>query len=268
MNLLEPALFLKPLAAALIAGALCAFLGVYIHLKRIIFVSIALSEVAALGVAAGLFLGLQPEVCACVLAVVMALLLGLTIIRGVFTREAFLGLTYCLAAAGAVILLAANPMAEAHGLDLVSGNLLYTSSTEILTLFVLAGVVFLAHGFLMRDLLFVFFDPETARTLHLPVRFYEFVIYFSLGLSIAQVMRSAGVLFVFSSMVIPPMIGLALTRSVRGVFTGSILSALVASGLGLWLSFRQDLPTGPAIVCIQGLLFFLALGFYGYRKAR
>ena len=112
---------------------------------------------------------------------------------------------------------------------------------------------------LVGGLLFVSFDPETARTLGVPVHVYEFFIYLTLGLAIAVSMKTAGILFVFASMVIPPMTGLVLTRRVGGVFLVSLLVALASGGAGLLASFSLDLPTGPAIICMQAAIFLVSL---------
>jgi len=247
------------LVAALISGALCAYLGVYVHLKRIIFIGIALSEVAALGVAAGLYVGVWPEATASVLTVLVALLFWLPDPRGLLGREAVLGLVYCIAAAGAIILLAVNPMAEAHGVDLVSGNLLYTMGDDILLLSVLAVGTLALHLILFPRFLFVSFDPETARTVGFEERIVDFLFYLTLGLCIAVSMKTTGILFVFASMVIPPMVGLILCRRVWAVFVVAVFVALTACFMGLWGSFHWDLPTGPTIVCLQGVVFGLAI---------
>jgi ABC-type Mn2+/Zn2+ transport system permease subunit len=265
MDFFKEAFLLNALAAALISGALCAFLGVYVHLKRILFIGIALSEVAALGVAAGLYVGTWPEASAAVLTVLVALLFWWPGRAGFLSRESFLGFVYCVAAALAILLLAANPMAEAHGVDLVSGNLLYTMGDDILLLSLLAIGTLTLHLILFPRFLFVSFDPETARTLGIEERTVEFLMHLTLGLCIAVSMKTTGILFVFSSMVIPPMVGLVLCRRVWAVFVAAVVTALAAGFLGLWASFAWDLPTGPAIVCAEGVLFPLAALIGGLR---
>jgi ABC-type Mn2+/Zn2+ transport system permease subunit len=259
MGFLEEAFLLNALAAALISGALCAFLGVYVHLKRIIFIGIALSETAALGVAAGLYMGIWPEASASALTVLVSLLFWWPGRDGFLSREALLGLVYCVAAALAILLLAVNPMAEAHRVDLMSGNLLYTMGDDILLLSLLAAGTMTLHLLLFPKFLFVSLDPETARTLGLQERTVEFLMYLTIGLCIAVSMKTTGILFVFSSMVIPPMVGLVLCRRVWAVFAAAVVTAVAASFLGLWASFAWDLPTGPAIVCVEGILFLLAV---------
>jgi ABC-type Mn2+/Zn2+ transport system permease subunit len=149
-------------------------------------------------------------------------------------------------------------MAEAHGVDLVSGNLLYTMGDEILLLSLLAVGTLSLHLILFPRFLYVSFDPETARTLGLGERVVEFLMYLTLGLCIAGSMKTTGILFVFSSMVIPPMVGLVLCRRVWAVFVIAVAAAMAAGFLGLWASFAWDLPTGPTIVCVEGVLFLLA----------
>jgi len=261
MGWLDEPFLQRALAAAILCGTLCAFLGVYIHLKRIVFLGIALSEAAALGVASGLLLGIRPELSASVLTVLAALIFGTQRSGSTLTREGILGLLYCLTAALAVILLSANPMAEAHGVDLVSGNLLYVSSGEIAFLSVLTAAVFVVHLTLFRRLIFVSFDPETARTLGWNVRPCEFLLFLTLGLSIAACMKITGVLFVFGCLVIPPMTGLVSSRRVSGVFLTSVGAAVLAAAGGLWASLRWDVPTGPTMVCVQGALFLLSILF-------
>ena len=257
MVFLQEAFMQNALGAALISGALCAYFGVYVHLKRIIFIGIALSEVAALGVAAGLYVGIWPEAASSVLTVLVALLLWLPDRRGFLDREAILGLVYCVAAAVAILLLAVNPMAEAHGVDLVSGKLLYTMSGDILLLSLLAVGTLALHLILFPRFLFVSFDPETARTVGFDERIVDFLLYLTLGLCIALSMKTTGILFVFASMVIPPMVGLILCRRVWAVFVVAVFVALAAGFMGLWVSFHWDLPAGPAIVCAEGFLFLL-----------
>lgn len=267
MGFIQESFLLNALAAALISGALCAFLGVYVHLKRIIFIGIALSEVAALGIAAGLYVGVWPEASASVLTVLVALLFWWPGWGGLLSREAVLGLVYCVAAALAIILLAVNPMAEAHGVDLVSGNLLYTMGSDIILLSLLAIGTLALHLLLFPRFLFVSFDPQTARTLGLEERMFEFLMYLTIGLCIAVSMKTTGILFVFSSMLIPPMVGLVLCNRVWAVFVVAVVAAEAAGFLGLWASFAWDLPTGPAIVCVEGVLFLLATAARVLRQA-
>ena len=246
------------LVAGLLAGSVCAFLGVYVILRRIVFLGVALSQAAALGVALGLFLGWNPEAAASGLTLLTALLLSLSGRYRVLSQESLIGWAYVVAAGVAIILIAKNPIAEAHGLDVVSGSLLYASGREIWQLGILAGVVLLVFIALHRMFIFVSFDKETAGSMGLNTSLYEFGFYACLGLSISLAMKTAGILFVFASLLIPGMISLSLFRRMWSILLGAVLVVIVSVPAGVGLSYQADLPTGPAVVCAYAALFLLA----------
>lgn len=245
------------LFAGLLAGSVCAFLGVYVILRRIVFLGVALSEAAALGVALGLFIGWNAEAAAFGLTLLTALLFSLSGRYQALSKESLIGWAYVVAAGVSIILIAKNPAAEAHGLDVVSGTLLYSSKREIWQLGCVAGVVFLTFVSLHRMFIFVSFDKETARSMGLRTSLYEMAFYACLGLSISLAMKTAGILFVFASLLIPAMISLTLFRRMWLILLGSVLVVLLSVTAGISVSFRADLPTGPAIVCVYAALFLL-----------
>jgi len=245
------------LFAGLLAGSVCAFLGVYVVLRRIVFLGVALSEAAALGVALGLFVGWRPEAAAFGLTLVTALLFSLPGRYQILSKESLIGWAYVVATGISIILIAKNPSAEAHGLDVVSGSLLYASRSEILQLAAVAGVVFLTFISLHRFFLFISFDKETARSMGLKTTFYEFAFYACLGLSISLAMKTAGILFVFASLIIPAMISLRLFRRIRLILLGAVAVAVITVPAGISFSFHADLPTGPAVVCVYAALFVI-----------
>lgn len=248
------------LEAGLLAGAVCAFLGVYVILRRIVFLGVALSEAAALGVALGLFLGWSPEAAASALTLLTALLFSVSGKYRVLSQESLIGWAYVVASGLAIILIAKNPVAEAHGLDVVSGSLLYATGWEIWQLGVLTAAVLLVFTAFHRVFIFVSFDKETARSMGLPTTAYEFAFYACLGLSISLTMRTAGILFVFASLLIPAMISLSLFRQMWLILLGAVLVVILAVPVGVALSYQADLPTGPAVVCVYAALFAIAAG--------
>lgn len=245
------------LVAGLLAGSVCALLGTYVILRRIVFLGVALSQAAALGVALGLFAGWNPEATASGLTLLTALLFSLSGRHRVLSQESLIGWVYVVAAGAAIILIAKNPVAEAHGLDVVSGSLLYATGAEVLQLGILTGVVFLIFIVLHRMLIFVSFDKETARSMGLRTALYEFGFYACLGLCISLAMKTAGILFVFASLLIPGMISLALFRRMWLILLFAVLVVIASVPAGIGLSYRLDLPTGPAVVCVYAVLFLL-----------
>jgi ABC-type Mn2+/Zn2+ transport system permease subunit len=244
-----------------LSAGLCAYIGVYLILKRIVFVGIALAEVAALGIAMGLFFGLSPTYAALATTIMGAILLWSCTDVYTLPRESLIALTYCLAASLAIILIAKNPMAEARGINLISGNLLYIDSVDLWTIGGITLLVLPLHITLFRQFIFVSFDKETARAQGVRASLYDFLIYLSIGVVVAGAIKIAGVLFVFAALVVPPMVGLILGRRTQYIF---LISTLIAGGLipiGLWVSYRWDFPSGPTTVCIYSMVYMLIVLF-------
>jgi ABC-type Mn2+/Zn2+ transport system permease subunit len=254
------------LAAGVIVSAICAYLGVFVILKRIVFVGIALAELGALGVVLGFSLHLPPLFFAVLLTLTGVLVFWAPYHLGSLSRESLIGFAYCLAAGLSVILLSKNPSVEAHGLDLISGNLLYARSGDFPLLLVLLLIICGFHLAFFRAFLFVSYDQETAASLKLPAKAYDFLIYLLLGLAISLIVKVAGVLLVFASLVIPPMVGLTLCRRTGRIFICSILTGVLSVPLGLYLSYHGDLPSGPAIILVYALFFMAAALFRIFNK--
>ncbi|MCM8760552.1 MAG: metal ABC transporter permease [Candidatus Omnitrophica bacterium] len=254
------------LVAGLIAGAVCAYLGVFVILKRIVFMGIALAEVAALGVALGLFAGLDPFSCAFVSTLTAVAIFWLAQTERSVSRESFIGFVYVFCAALAVILIAKNPMAEAMGVNLTSGSLLYTTWHDIEVLGASVIIIISVHLALFRKLIFVSFDKETAFTARIRADAIDLILYITIGVTISLATKICGVLFVFASLLIPAMVGLVVARRVRTIFIIACSASCLCVTAGLIFSYLWDLPTNPMIVVIYGVFFAIVLAVNYLRK--
>jgi ABC-type Mn2+/Zn2+ transport system permease subunit len=262
-------LFREALYGALVIALACSVLGVYVVLRRIVFVGAALAQLSSAGIALALFisgLGVAQALGAHPVALSLVATLGGAVFfgiggagRGRVPPDATIGVTYAVAAAAGILLIAKASTGEAHDIFL-QGNILGITARDTWVLLAVSVPVLLVHVIFYKEFLFVSFDRETARTLGYRVNAWNLLLYFTLGLVIAFAMQFAGVMLVFNFLVLPAVTGLLLARGMAGVFTLSILSALLAALIGFTLSVPFDLPTGPAIVCVSGILALLAAG--------
>ncbi|MCB1195456.1 metal ABC transporter permease [bacterium] len=252
--------FQMALLNALLTGCLCGYLGVFVVLKRIVFVSVALSQMAALGVAVGFFMGIYPRVSAMAFTMLGIVLLAMPYSEKNTSRESILGYIYAMAAVTAVVLIAKNPIGEAHGLDLVCGNVLYTTQKDLIMLIVIVLAVVVLHLFYFKEFIFVSFDRDTAQTTGIKPGVFEFLLYISFGLIISVSMQTSGVMFIFASLVIPAMIGLCVARHIFRVFFSAVVSAAVCVTAGFYVSYVCDLPSSSTIVLFYGVLFLSVKG--------
>lgn len=259
-------LFREALYGALLIGLTCAVLGVYVVLRRIVFVGAALAQLSSAGIAFSLFLGGYaatapladyPTVVSLVVTLLGALFFGLGGGRRLVSSEAAIGVTYAVAAALGILLVAKAAHGEVHDIFL-QGNILGITRTDTLVLLGVSVPVLLLHAVFYKEFLFISFDRETARTLGYRVELWNLLLYFTLGLVITAAMQFAGVLLVFNFLVLPAVTGLLLARTMRGTFTVALVVSLLAVVAGFALSVPFDLPSAPAMIAVSGLLTLTA----------
>ncbi|HJU68831.1 MAG TPA: metal ABC transporter permease [Gemmatimonadaceae bacterium] len=259
-------LFRDALYGALVIALVCSALGVYVVLRRIVFVGASLAQLSTLGIAisfwlAGLGVGgiitSKP-----VFLSLFATLLGVVFFstgmrRARIPPDARIGVAYVVAGALAILFIAKATVGEAHDIFL-QGNILGITRSDWLVLLGVSVPVLLVHALFYKEFLFISFDQETARTLGYRVERWTLLLYLTLGLSIAFAMQFAGLMLVFDFLVLPAVTGLLMARGMGGVFTWGIGAGLAAAVIGFSISVPFDLPTGPAIVAVSGALVILA----------
>lgn|GEM_PF-1782640 len=247
----------RALLAGLLAGGLCAWLGVFIVLRRMVFVGIALAQVASCGVAFAVFAGLDPVTVALLTTLTFAIYDGMSSTRGELSTEARIGLVYLLAGGLSVILLAKSGTGEGEQLEMLQGSLLTVSSSRLVDLALLAAAVFLIHVFGRRQLIAVSFDPVGAQVVGVNGRFWNLLLLATLGTSVSLTVQSCGLLLVFGYLLIPPATGLLSGLRLPGVFCIGLVSQALSTAMGLLAAYELDLPPGPAIVVT--MLIFLVI---------
>lgn len=269
-------LWRDPMAAAIVAALLLGYLGVFVVLRRVAFVSAALSQISGLGVAlafwVGSFFGVDPHapsapwyaspvVFALVLTCGASILLGLPGRARRVSPESAVALAY-LASSAAVLLVLASPRIaqEAHEVgELLFGNAVAVREEHLVSLAITALVVLAVHAVLFKDFLFVSFDPETARSVGYPVARLDAALNLSLGVAVAVATRAIGTLPVFAFLVLPAGAALLLSQRMRWVVVLSMVIAVVAAALGYYLSFVYSLPTGPTMAALCALAWLPGL---------
>lgn len=272
MNIWQDEFMRVPLYCGLVVGVLCAFMGNFVLMRRLTFVSIALSSAAGCGMVLGYIIEVPTPVMVVpprVLALLpefMALLLTLLSLLPFLYRpnakrhesDAGVGVLYACAASLAFVLLSLYPRVEAHGINIAKGQLLYSAEEDLYLLLGLAALVLIPHIICRKQLVLTAFDPDTALSQGLAARRWDALLLLTIGLVIGVCMRQAGTLFVFASLIVPPLAALQVFRSIRGVWIASLLVAFLGVWVGMEGSLKFDLPASPAVILSYGILFVLA----------
>ncbi|MBV8062539.1 MAG: metal ABC transporter permease [Nevskia sp.] len=258
------------LGACLICAAIGAFLGVHVILRRIVFVSAAISQVASLGLALAMWLlelihgaalappaGAPSMVSGPGLAAVLAAAAAASLFawRGReqrLTRESVLGIAYVLPA-GLVLLILDRLASETHLIEnVLFGNTVFVDSQQLQALAAIAALVSAAHLLLFKEFIAVAFDRDVAGAAGMPVVLYDQLFYLSLALTISFAIGAIGALPVFGFMVMPAAAALLLTSRLRLAFALAVAIGVFAAFTGFYLSFVFALPTGPAMLAVAG----------------
>ncbi len=256
-----------PFLACLVLTGIHAYLGLHVLARGVIFVDLALAQVAALGITIAFLAGhtIQSDAAywyALTFTVGGAVLFSVSRVRRApIPQEAIIGIVYAVSAAAAVLVVDRAPQGSEHIKQLLVGSILTVTPAEVGTLAILYAVIGAFHWAIRRPLLQISFDPEGALQHRRWVRWWDFLFYASFGFVVTSSVRIAGVLLVFSYLIVPSAVGALLTRSVIGrLLIGWVLGVLV-SVLGLAASYVWDLPTGATVVTTFGaVLGAVALG--------
>ena len=246
--------------------------------RSIIFVDLALAQIAALGICVAIALGAHPghDALPYVLSVVFTLLGA-----GLFAwtrfnhprvpQESIIGIIYVVAAAAATLVLSHSAEGDEALKNLLVGNVLLVTKVEVLRTFGLFAVVALVHGVLRKKFMMVTFHEDRARDEGFPLRLWDFVFYATFGLTVVSFVQIVGVYLVFSYLIVPAVCGALLSAHIRTrLFIGWTV-AFVAGVSGLLLSVKLetlDLPTGPTIVCCFGALLIVCAIVMRLRNGR
>ncbi|HKQ19808.1 MAG TPA: metal ABC transporter permease [Candidatus Eisenbacteria bacterium] len=261
-------LLLWPLLACIAIAGIHAYLGFHVVERGVIFVDLALAQVAALGATLGFLLGhdLHSPIAAwfsigsvVVGAAVLALLKAE---KRRIPQEAFIGIVYAVAAAGAILIVDRTPEGAEHIKFMFVGNLLAASAAEVGWLAALYAGIGALH-ILWRRPFFAISRGQTEGMSRTAVRFWDFLFYLTFGLVVTQSVAVAGVLLVFSYLIVPSVIAMLLADGARARLAIGWITGVVVSIVGMVASYHFDLPTGAAVVTTFGATLALVLVYRG-----
>ncbi len=257
-------LWLWPLLALILLPGLLVYFGLHVVERGIIFVDLALAQIAALGICVAIALGAHPghDALPYVLSVVFTLLGA-----GLFAwtrfnhprvpQESIIGIIYVVSAAAATLVLSHSAEGDEALKNLLVGNVLLVTKKEVLFTFGLFAAIGIVHVLLRQKFLMVTFHEDQAKAKGIALRLWDFLFYATFGLTVVSFVQITGVYLVFSYLIVPAVCGALLSADIRTRLIIGWTVALIAGVSGLLLSVKLetfDLPTGPTIVCCFGVL--------------
>src|SRR6478735_521138 len=255
-----------PFVASLILTGIHSYLGVHVVERGVIFVDLSLAQIAALGGTIALLLPISggdahsPAVYWISLAFTFIGALVFSTIRvrrARIPQEAIIGICYAVASAAAILAMSKATSESEHLKDMLVGNILAVSWTEVGKTALLYGAIGLFHYIFRHKFLAISMNPKKAEADGISIRFWDFLFYASFGFVVTSSVAIAGVLLVFCYLIVPSVAAMLYADSIgRRLAIGWTMGTIV-SALGVYLSLKLDLPTGATIVCTFGLVLII-----------
>ncbi|MDB6122512.1 MAG: znuB [Pedosphaera sp.] len=262
---------------SLLVGFACPLVGVYLILRRLVFMGVALPQISSCGIAfafavpggwglidhmhQGHFAGDEHTLAfigSTVFTLTAILILAFLERRGRGLAEGRIGTAYVLAGAWSILLLVKNPLGERGLLDLLKGEIIAISNFDLGltagTFLIVMVVLFLFN----KEFLLVSFDREMAVTLKKNVLVWDFLLFLMIGLTISMSVLSVGPLVAFGFLLIPPLTAHLFARNMRQFALFAACMGGFTAIIGFCLAYRWDYPVGPTDVALLGVLYAVA----------
>ena len=266
LDILDLQWMLIPFLACLVLSLKHVYLGIHVIARKVIFVDLALAQIAALGATYALTLGYDPYGDSLVVSLFS---LAFTFVGAVafatarmrqekVPQEAFIGIIYAAASAAAILILSKSATGGEELKHMLVGDVLLVSWPSVGNLALLYGAIGVFHVIFRKKFLAISLDIEAAEASGTNVRWWDVLFYMSFGIVITKSVAIVGVLLVFSYLVVPAVIAQMWSETIRGRLLVGWVISIVASTFGIVWSFYADYPTGPAIVVMLGLFMVIS----------
>ena len=260
----ENLLFLAaPLTASILLAGILGYFGNHILSRGIIFIDIAIAQIAALGTMIGLLLGFAEDSFSVQFisygfTLLILSLFALTKFRKqIIPQEAIIGIIYCLGLGLAMLLAERIPGGSNFITKTITGNILWVTWKNVISCLILFSVIAIIHFFLQKHFVHISDSKENLSYGPAKTRVYELFFYITFGIVIVKAVPVGGIFLVFTLLIAPTATASLFTKSWKLRFIWSWVIGIFGSFFGIYLSYYLNISNGPAIVCFLGSFAFL-----------
>jgi manganese/iron transport system permease protein len=252
----------RSLIIAVLVGLLCAVVGSYLMVQRLALLGDAISHSVLPGLAIAFLIGGNIFVGAFIAGVVSTMVITWIRTYSPIKEDAAMGIVFSAFFALGVTLI--TVIQKDNKIDLnhfLFGNILGVSIDEVRDTAIIAAIVLVVVFLIYKELLFYTFDPVGAQAAGLPVNRLNFGLMLLIALTIVASMKAVGVILVLSLLITPGATAYLLVKRLHKVMILGAVIGVISSISGMYLSYFYNFPSGPAIVLVASVIFFLAFLF-------
>jgi len=261
-------LWKDPVLVAAFAGAICGFMGVYVVLRRIVFVSAALTQMSGFGVVltfylqsvflSSFFTHIDPFIFSIFVTVLAALFFSLKKDYMPISMEGVIGFTFLISSS--LIIILSDKIVQGHHEihNILFGSAVVVEPDEVVIVPLLSIIAFVVNILLFKDFVFISYDKETAQLYNYPVKYINLIFFILLAVILAITTRALGALTIFALLVLPALSSMYLSRKLRTIFILSSVFGLFSATIGYFFSFIFSIPTGATMAFTASMIFIIS----------
>jgi zinc transport system permease protein len=261
IEMLRYGFMMDALAASLLAAVACGIIGVYVVVKRIVFISGGISHASfggiGLGYFLGYFLGIEPMLCVIPFSIAVALCIGEMSRRTRLPEDATIGIIWVTGMALGILFISLTPDYAPNLFSYLFGYILMVSRSDLLIMLLLDAIIIIVVYLLYKEFLAITFDEEFATVIGIHAHRLYLVLLCLIALTVVVLMRVVGIILVIALLTIPASVSRRFTDDLRRMMSLSIFFSASFSIIGLYISYLFDLHPGSTIVLVSVVVFLL-----------
>ena len=256
------------LIAGLLAAVACGIVGVYIVVKRVVFISGGIAHASFGGIGLGYLLNINPVVGAMFFTIAAALGMGLVTRRTKLPEDTAIGILWAIGMALGIIFIGLTPGYAPDLFSYLFGSILTVPTFDLMLMLILDVVIIILVVLLYKEFLALSFDEEFGAIAGVPIERMYLLLLCLIALTVVVLIRVVGIILVITLLTIPATLARQFTHNLKKMMLISILAGAIFTFTGLWLSYILNLASGATIVLVSGILLFISFGISKWRRQK
>ncbi len=248
------------LIAGLLAAIACGIVGVYVVIKRVVFISGGIAHASFGGIGLGYFLGINPILGAMFFTIASALGMGLVAKRMRFPEDTAIGILWAMGMALGIIFISLTPGYAPDLFSYLFGNILAVPAFDLILMLILDVIIITLVILFYKEFLILSFDEEFSTIAGVPTERLYLLLLCLIALTVVVLIRVVGIILVIALLTIPAALARQFTHNLKKMLLLSILAGAVFTFSGLWLSYLLDLASGATIILVGGIVLSISFG--------
>jgi len=258
MELFQYEFVRNAIAAGILASIACGIIGVYVVVKRIVFISGGIAHASFGGIGLGYYLGINPILGVLPFSIASALSMGLVSKRSRIPEDTAIGILWALGMSIGIVFVSLTPGYAPDLMTYLFGNILTVPFSDVLLMLGLDTVIILVVHLFYKEFLALCFDEEFTEVVGVPAERLYLLLLCLIALTVVVLIRVVGIILVIALLTIPAALSRQFTSDLKTMMMLSIVFGSVFSSGGIWLSYMFDVPSGATIVLVLSVVYLLS----------